>query len=110
MFSLRQMSSILSWVVILLNIEDYMNMVNKIDEQFHYFNIKSGVDSVFGNWAVSCDGDVVNYVYPYAIFANHLKEERWMEIIITKVWHKDDDIINLKAAIDRACQLVKCLR
>lgn len=85
-------------------------MVNKIDEQFHYFNIKSGVDSVFGNWAVSCDGDVVNYVYPYAIFANHLKEERWMEIIITKVWHKDDDIINLKAAIDRACQLVKCLR
>lgn len=40
---------------------------NKIKEQFHYFNIQAEVDSVYGNWAVSTDGDVVNCLYPYAI-------------------------------------------
>ncbi len=39
----------------------------KVLEQFHYFNIQSDIDSVYGNWAVSSDGDVVNSVYPYAI-------------------------------------------
>lgn len=32
----------------------------KVLEQFHYFNIQADVDSVYGNWAVSTDGDVVN--------------------------------------------------
>lgn len=45
----------------------------KVLEQFHYFNIHSEVDSVYDNWAVSTDGDVVNYLYPYAIFAIHFK-------------------------------------
>ena len=30
---------------------------NNILEQFHYFNIHADVDSVYGNWAVSTDGD-----------------------------------------------------
>ena len=53
--------------------------MEKILEQFHYFNIQSEVDSVYGNWAVSTDGDVVNSLYPYAILAIHFKDTNWME-------------------------------
>ena len=42
----------------------------KVLEQFHYFNIQADIDSVYGNWAVSTDGDVVNCLYPYAFPAN----------------------------------------
>ena len=35
----------------------------KILEQFHYFNIHADIDSVYGNWAVSTDGDVVKVVF-----------------------------------------------
>ena len=49
-----------------------MNKEN-ILEQFHYFNIQADIDSVYGNWAVSTDGDVVNCLYPYAILAIHIQ-------------------------------------
>ena len=67
-----------------------MQINNKVKEQFHYFNIESEVDSVFGNWAVSKDGDVVNYLYPYAILSIHLKEKDWLEKMKTKVWFKPE--------------------
>lgn len=57
----------------------------KILVQFHYFNINSEIDSVYGNWAVSKDGDVVNYLYPYAILAIHLKDINWFEKMKHKV-------------------------
>ena len=62
----------------------------KILEQFHYFNIQADVDSVYGNWAVSIDGDVVNCLYPYAILAIHLKDTDWMEKMKTKVWFRPE--------------------
>ena len=58
---------------------------DKILEQFHYFNIQAEIDSVYGNWAVSTDGDVVNSVYLYAILAIHLMDADWMEKMQTKV-------------------------
>lgn len=79
---------------------------NKVLEQFHYFNIESDVDSVFGNWAVSKDGDVVNSVYPYAILAIHLKDTDWMEKMKMKVWFKPECEDNLKKALERAKELV----
>lgn len=51
----------------------------KILEQFHYFNIRSDIDSVYGNWVVSKDGDVVNCLYPYAILSIHFKDANWLE-------------------------------
>lgn len=80
---------------------------SKIKEQFHYFNINSEVDSVYGNWAVSKDGDVVNSVYPYAILAIHLKDTDWMERIKTKVWFRPECEPFLKQAIVRAMDLQK---
>lgn len=58
---------------------------DKIKEQFHYFNIQSDVDSVYGNWAVSKKGDVVNYLYPYAILSIHFRDTDWLEKVKTKV-------------------------
>lgn len=74
----------------------------KVLEQFHYFNIESEVDSVFGNWAVSKDGDVVNSVFPYAILAIHLRDTDWMEKMKTKVWFKPECEENLKSSLERA--------
>ena len=80
-------------------------MNNKVLEQFHYFNIESEVDSVYGNWAVSKDGDVVNSVFPYAILAIHLKDIDWMEKMKTKVWFRPECEPHLKQAIDRALRI-----
>lgn len=78
---------------------------NKIKEQFHYFNIQAGIDSVYGNWAVSTDGDVVNFLYPYAILAIHFKETDWLKKMKTKVWYKPECENALKQALDRATEI-----
>ena len=78
----------------------------KIKEQFHYFNINADVDSVYANWAVSTDGDVVNSVYPYAILAIHLKDTDWMEKIKTKVWFRPECEESLQKALERAKKIV----
>ena len=80
---------------------------NKIKEQFHYFNIQADVDSVYGNWAVSTDGDVVNCLYPYAILAIHFKDADWVEKMKTKVWFKPECEEALSLALERAKQILK---
>ena len=79
----------------------------KILEQFHYFNIQAEVDSVYGNWAVSTDGDVVNCLYPYAILAIHFKDTDWMEKMKTKVWFKSECEESLSQALARATEIFK---
>ena len=78
----------------------------KILEQFHYFNIQADIDSVYGNWAVSTDGDVVNCLYPYAILAIHLKDTDWMEKMKSKVWFKPECEEYLINALERAKELI----
>lgn len=78
---------------------------DKILEQFHYFNIHADIDSVYGNLAVSTDGDVVNSLYPYAILAIHFNDTNWIEIMTTKVWFKPECEDCLKQALDRAKEI-----
>lgn len=82
-----------------------MENENKIKEQFHYFNIKSDIDSVYGNWAVSKDGDVVNSVYPYAILAIHMYDTDWLVKMKKKVWFKPECEDALRQALGRAKEL-----
>lgn len=77
----------------------------KILEQFHYFNIHAEIDSYYGNWAVSRDGDVVNCLYPYAILAIHLMEKDWIDKMKTKVWFKPECEDTLREAITRAKEI-----
>ena len=79
-----------------------MENFNKIKEQFHYFNIQSEIDSVFGNWAVSKDGDVVNSVYPYAILAIRYRDTNWIAKMKTKVWFRPECEQDLQKALERA--------
>ena len=80
---------------------------NKIKEQFHYFNIQAEIDSVFGNWAVSTDGDVVNCLYPYAILAIHFKDTDWMGKMKNKVWFRPECEDELSKALDKASEILK---
>lgn len=79
---------------------------DKILEQFHYFNIQADIDSVYGNWAVSTDGDVVNCLYPYAILAIHFKDADWMTKMKTKVWFKPKCEEALNMALNRAKEII----
>ncbi len=83
---------------------------DKILEQFHYFNIQADIDSVYGNWAVSAEGDVVNCLYPYAILAIHFEDADWMEKMRTKVWFKPGCEKNLKDALERARAIINKIR
>lgn len=78
----------------------------KVEEIFHYFNINSEIDSVFGNWAVSTCGDVVNCLYPYLIPSIHIKEHDWIKKITGKFWVNQDSIQDLNKALERAALLV----
>ena len=80
---------------------------DKILEQFHYFNILAEVDSVYGNWAVSTDGDVVNCLYPYAILAIHFNDADWLEKMKKKVWFKPECEDVLRQALNRAKEIIK---
>lgn len=84
-----------------------MSKADKVLEQFHYFNIQSDVDSVYGNWAVSTAGDVVNSVYPYVILAIHFKDTDWMYKMKTKVWFRPECEDSLRKALDRAKSLIE---
>ncbi len=79
---------------------------DKILEQFHYFNIQADIDSVYGNWAVSTDGDVVNCLYLYAILAIHFKDTDWMKKMKTKVWFKPECEESLSKALERAKTII----
>ncbi len=79
---------------------------NKIKEQFHYFNIQAEVDSIYGNWAVSTDGDVVNGLYPYAILTIHFADEDWLEKMKKKVWFKPECEETLRHALERAKEIL----
>ena len=80
---------------------------SKILEQFHYFNIQADIDSVFDNWAVSSNGDVVNSVYPYAILAIRFKETDWIAKMKTKVWFKPECEEALQNALVRAKEILE---
>lgn len=83
---------------------------DKVKEQFHYFNIQADIDSVFGNWAVSTDGDVVNSVYPYVILAIHIKDMNWLEKTKSKVWFQTECEDALRMALNRAKEIIEMSR
>lgn len=83
-----------------------MKKDEKIREQFHYFNIQADIDSVYGNWVVSTDGDVVNSVFPYAILAIHFYDTNWVEKMKSKVWFKPECEMSLRQALNRANEIL----
>lgn len=83
-----------------------MKVDNKIEEQFHYYNIKSGIDSVYGNRAVSGNGDVVNCLYPYIIASVHIFDCDWINAFHAKAWSKSSNEKDLASALLRAKEIL----
>ena len=83
-----------------------MDKTEKILEQFHYFNIPKDVDSIYGNWVVSTDGDMVNYLYPYAIFAIHVNDCNWIDKLKKKIWFKSVCETEFQKALLRAKEIL----
>ena len=79
-----------------------MKEISKVKEMFHYFNIESEVDSIYGNWAVSEQGDVLNYLYSYVVFSIHLYDDDWYSEVKSKSWFKDDCMDDFNKAYERA--------
>lgn len=80
---------------------------NKVLEQFHYFNIHAKIDSVYGNWAVSTEGDVVNSLYLYAILSVHVKDTDWLQKMKKKVWFKPECEDALNMALAKAKEVIE---
>ncbi len=80
---------------------------NKAEEILHYFNIDSEIDSLYGNWAVAKNGDVVNYLYSYVIPSIHLYDEDWMWKLRGKIWFRPECENCLKEALNRANSLLE---
>lgn len=55
---------------------------------------------------MSKDGDVVNYLYPYAILAINLKDINWLDMIKQKVWFKPECENALRMALKRANEII----
>ena len=79
---------------------------NKVKETLHYFNIDCEIDSVYGNWAVTQSGDVVNYLYSYAILTIHYYDCNWLEKLKAKVWFKPECEAELSKALRRANEII----
>jgi len=86
-----------------------MATFNKIKEVFDYYNIKSGVDSEYGNWVVSKDADVVNVERLYPIFTHQIESESvesWLEHLFEKTWFNTEEETNFRKAYKRAEELL----
>lgn len=59
---------------------------------------------MYENWAVSTDGDVVNYLYPYAFLSIHFSDGDWVEKK-NKVWFKPECECELNKALNRAREI-----
>ena len=80
--------------------------INKIKEQFHYFNINTEVDSIYGEWAVSSKGDVVNSLYPFVIFSFKLHDCDWIQVIRERIWFEQESEQNFLKAMERADKII----
>ena len=51
------------------------------------------------------DGEVVNYLYPYAILSIHFSDEDWVAKLKNKVWFKPECESELNKALNRAREI-----
>lgn len=81
----------------------------KINDVLDYYEVKSGVNTVFGNWVVSNEGDIINVEFTYPIYSAQLNYgyERWHEHLEEKTWYDATVANNFKLAFDCAIKLAK---
>ncbi len=83
-------------------------MDEKIKDAFEYYNVKSGINKIYGDWAVSNDGDVINCQYMYPIYSYQIKndDEEWLSHMHEKTWFDQNCEMNFLSAMQRAHELL----
>lgn len=80
----------------------------EIKELYDYYNVKSDIESVFGGWTVSTDGDVINIPYRYPIYCYRLNEglDSWLDHLRSKTWFDAENECEFVKAFQRATQII----
>lgn len=60
----------------------------QIEDVFDYYEVDSGIKNVYGDWAVSNGGDIVNISTKYPIYTPQLAQgkESWLSHLREKTW------------------------
>lgn len=86
-----------------------MATANKIKEILDLYEVKSEVDSEYGDWVVSKDADVINVERAYPIYTNRIKTESvesWLDHMREKTWFDNEEDANFQKAYKRAEEIL----
>lgn len=68
------------------------------------YEINSDVDSIFGDWVVTTDGDLINIPRNYAIFSRDVNHDHWyLHLRGSKKWFEPDSFLK---AYTLACTIL----
>lgn len=81
----------------------------KIAEVLDFYNVKAGVEGVFGDWVVTSNGDVINVQFMYPIYSYQLDDgfDDWNEHLQEKTWYDASTEASFKKAYTLALVLCK---
>lgn len=75
----------------------------EIEYVLSYFNVKSPVLCLVGDWIITTEGDVIHYLRKYPIFNYQLKLPNWIEQLSDKDWFDDSQ----REAVVKALRIAK---
>lgn len=90
-----------------------MQLQEKINEVFEYYNVQSEIDSTFGNWVVSKDGDVINVEHMYPIFTNQVQStvvDEWVDHLTEKTWFNGSEAEDFRKSYMRVEEILHIIR
>lgn len=81
----------------------------QIRDAFDYYEVRSEVDSVYGDWVVSKDADVINVSKKYPIYTEQVKAEgldEWLDHMREKTWFDSKEDNDFQEAYSRAKEIL----
>ena len=85
----------------------------EINEIFDCYEVQSEVDSTFGDWAVSKDGDVINIEHKYPIYTKQVEStgvDEWVDHLAEKTWFNPNVENDFRNSYERAEEILQITR
>ena len=67
------------------------------------YDIQSEVDSIYGDWVVTKDGDLINIKWTYPIYSYEVNHTHWLAHLKEKKWFERSSFMD---AFNRACKIL----
>ena len=83
---------------------------NETKKAFEYYKVSCGVDSIFGNWVVCQEADVINIEHKYPIFTTQVISESIdsrLEQMRDRIWFTSLEEEDFKLAYLRAEDIIE---